>query len=210
MEIKNISHGQHIDFETVTVEFSSMCSVTTVFKYVKNLAAEQKVSIVIPQALEQKNEDLREWSFLMRTEEPKHKTVIKYIGNNLVMYAKKVSGGSWFLVNHPPQIPHPSKDGPQKRPRNEESTNFAEDPSKKVMKTTHDPSASGTMAPQPEEKENDPASLAPPKPTGIPMPNFKPVPCYTKPSPLLTSSGSFWPDVARSPSTKANQNSENC
>ena len=113
MEIKNISHGQHIDFETVTVEFSSMCSVTTVFKYVKNLAAEQKVSIVIPQALEQKNEDLREWSFLMRTEEPKHKTVIKYIGNNLVMYAKKVSGGSWFLVNHPPQIPHPSKDGPQ-------------------------------------------------------------------------------------------------
>ena len=87
MDIKQITHGQEIDFETATVEFVSMGAVNTVFKYVKNLAPEQQVSIVVPTALVAKHEELKSWSFHLRNTEPKHKTVIKYIGNDLVMYA---------------------------------------------------------------------------------------------------------------------------
>ena len=45
---KNIFHNPEIDFQTVTVEFTNMHPVNTVFKYVKNLAPEQKVYIFIP------------------------------------------------------------------------------------------------------------------------------------------------------------------
>ena len=102
--IKNISHSEEVDFQTVTVEFPNICPVNTVFKYVRNLTPEQKVNIHIPAVLEPKHDELRNWSFHLRTAEPKHKTVIKYLGHDLAMYAKRLDRSNWFLVTSPPGV----------------------------------------------------------------------------------------------------------
>ena len=199
MDIKQITHGQEIDFETATVEFVSMSAVNTVFKYVKNLAPEQQVSIVVPTALVAKHEELKSWSFHLRNTEPKHKTVIKYIGNDLVMYAKKVGGQNWFLVNKPPHVHAHTQLGSVKRVRDDNLPSNT-DPAKKSKQVYSSNSGPSPSAPA-LLLENPPSTSS-----GIPKPSIITVPCYSKPSPLQTSSGGFWPDVSRSPSLKkANQ-----
>ena len=202
MDIKQITHGQEIDFETATVEFVSMSAVNTVFKYVKNLAPEQQVSIVVPTALVSKLEELKSWSFHLRNTDPKHKTVIKYIGNDLVMYAKKVGGQNWFPVNKPPHVHAHTQLGSVKRVR-DDNLSFNTDPAKKSKQVYSSNSGPSSSAPA-LLLENPPNTVS--GITGIPKPSIIPVPCYGKPSPLQTSSGGFWPDVSRSPSPKqANQ-----
>ena len=53
MKIKNLSYGSQRNFETITAEFENMASVYTVFKHVQNLKVEQKVSIVVPDVLDE-------------------------------------------------------------------------------------------------------------------------------------------------------------
>ena len=196
IEIKQVEHGHDINFDTVTASFSSISSVNTIFKYVKNLEPQQRVSIAVPPVLEPKYDEFKSWSFHLRNVEPKHKTVIKYMGNDLVLYAKRVGSHSWFLVNSPPSTSTPTYnlDVTHKRPRDVETATFVPDPSKKLKKTVVE------NPPQPQAKDQPD-----PKPTGIPRPNFTPVPCHSQPPPLDTNSGAFWPDVTRSPSTRTSQ-----
>jgi hypothetical protein len=104
MQIKNISHNPEIDFQTVTVEFTNLHPVNTIFKYVKNLAPEQKVSIYIPDILAPKNENLKNHSYQLRNGPIKYKTVIKYVGNDIALYARKTGDRPWNLVTSPPQL----------------------------------------------------------------------------------------------------------
>ena len=194
IEIKEVAHGVEIDFDTVTVQFSSISSVNTIFKYVKNLAPDQKVSIAVPTVLETKYEEFKSWSFHMRNVEPKHKTVIKYMGNDLVMYAKRIDDPRWFLVHQPPTSAL-CQEAPQKRHREEEIRTFS---AKKVKKVTSD----CTTIPPPTEQLNS-------KPTSIPRPLFTPVPCHSKPLGPDNPTGTFWPDVTRSPSSRTHQQSGN-
>ena len=196
LEIKQVDHGHDIDFDTVTASFSSISSVNTIFKYVKNLEPEQRVSIAVPPVLEPKYEEFKSWSFHLRNVEPKHKTVIKYMGNDLALYAKRVGGRSWFLVNSPPTTITTTNnlDQPHKRPRDAETITFVSDSSRKLKKVVVE------NPPHPSAKDQPD-----PKPTGLPRPNFTPVPCHSQPSPPETNSGTFWPDVTRSPSTRTSQ-----
>ena len=63
MKIKSIYHSQEVEFQKVTVEFDNICPVNTIFKYVKNLAPGQKVSIFIPEVLSARNDELQNLSF---------------------------------------------------------------------------------------------------------------------------------------------------
>jgi hypothetical protein len=203
MEIRNILHHQEIDFQTVTVEFSNMCPVNTIFKYVKNLSPEQKVSIFIPDVLSYKHENLKSQSYQLRNGPVKYKTVIKYVGNDVALYAKKPCDRSWTLVTDPSQLLQLPFDTFQKRPRENENESTGIDSSKKAKKDDDTPA--DTTAITDLEK-------TPPKSSGIPKPLFQTVPCFTnaKPSLLHTPGGGFWkPDDPRSP-TPLRQDSGNC
>lgn len=191
MNIKNISHNQEIEFQTVTVEFINICPVNTIFKYVKNLAPEQKVSINIPEILEPKHDELKNWSYHLRNSEPRHKTVVKYLGHDIALYAKKTGSRNWSLITSPPQI---QTQVYQKRPRDEESDSVDKDISKKPKNDSND-----TLKPSDNElgdhcvKSDAEDTHADEKASGIPKPTFKPVPCYSKPqpSPRHTPHGGF-------------------
>ena len=139
MEIRNILHHQEIDFQTVTVEFSNMCPVNTIFKYVKNLAPEQKVSIFIPDVLNYIHENLKSQSYQLRNGPAKYKTVIKYVGNDVALYAKKPCDRSWTLVTDPSQLLQLPVDTFQKRPRENENESTGIDTSKKAKKDDDTP-----------------------------------------------------------------------
>ena len=193
MNIKNIYHSQEIEFQTVTVEFMNICPVNTIFKYVKNLAPEQKVSINIPEILEPKHDELKNWSYHLRNSEPRHKTVIKFLGNDIALYAKKIGSRNWSLITSPPQIQPQSY---QKRPRDDESDD-SNDTNRKALKPSDaDIGEHSVKAINANTDE---------KTSGIPKPTFKPVPCYSKPqpSPMHTPGGGFWkPEETCSPSSK--------
>ena len=82
----------------VTVEFSTLKHVKTIFKFVKNLSPGKKVSPLIPPVLSAKYDDLQSQAYHVRNGKIRHKTVIKYHGNTLVLYAKPTNSGSWQLV----------------------------------------------------------------------------------------------------------------
>ena len=140
MLIRNISHSQEIDFQTISVEFYNMCPVNTIFKYVKNLAPEQKVSIFIPDILASRNEKLKNLSYQMRNDDHiKHKTVIKYLGYDLCLQAKRPGDRSWFTVTPPLQNIQPAPKYAPKRHRVEDSDHSDDDSNKKVKKTSENP-----------------------------------------------------------------------
>jgi hypothetical protein len=198
MKIINISHGQEIDFQTITVEFSNMCPVNTIFKHVKNLAVEQKVSIFIPDVLAPSHEELKHQAYQLRNDSStKHKTVIKYLGNSLALYAKKPSDRRWLLVKTPPMdIPTHT----EKRPRNNDP---ADDEVAKKAKNVD--SHMGDPQSPSNSTENAQQSL-------LPKPTFATVPSYSRPTPsaLHTPGGGFWmQDDPRSPAPHV-PHSENC
>ena len=160
-----------------------MCPVNTIFRFVRNLAPEQKVSIVIPDILADKNEELKSQAFALRNGVPRHKTVIKFLGNTLALYSKKLNDRRWLLVTSPPQVP-PQQDTAHKRSR-EESDNET-DAVKKSKPTATDQENLVDKHQVDTFAQNE-------KP-GIPIPTFKPVPCYSKPpthqcKPTVVASG---------------------
>ena len=195
MMIKTISHYQEIDFQRVTVEFTNICPVNTIFKYVKNLSPEQKVSLYIPPVLEPRHEELKNYSYHLRNSEPRHKTVIKFLGYDLALYSKKPSQRNWLHVTNPSLYPvRPSEH--QKRNREESDTEHDDEPKK-------------------SKKYEMTAEIQPLKAqtsgSGLPKPQFKTVPSHSKPllSPCHTPGGGFWqPDDPRSPAPKTD--SGNC
>ena len=97
----------------ISVEFSNMRSVSTIFKHVKNLLPGQKVSIFIPPVLDARYEELKTQSFHLRNGRMRNQTVIKYSGNNLALYTRLANITDWQLVTPAPphigRVPHTSK-----------------------------------------------------------------------------------------------------
>ena len=199
MEIKTITHAQEIDFQTVTVEFANMCPVNTIFRYVKNLAPEQKVFISIPTPLEPRYNVLHNHAYQLRNGQPKYRTVIKFIGNDLALYAKKLSEKNWQIVTTQPNpTPLVSQDKTLKRPRDEENDSPDDDPLKKTKKAVIIDETLSDQNKEAEPADADTKSVTKQNASGIPKPSFSTVPCHSKPaiSPHQTVAGGFWPSVA--------------
>ena len=209
MEIKKISHNEEIEFSEARVEFSNMCPVNTVFKYVRNLPSGHKVSIFVPPILEGKYSDLLYGSYYLRNGSPKHKCVIKYLGNDLVLSAKTLDNNSrWSLVTDPTQHAKPPKKDTLKRPRDVEADSDTCDENKKAK---NDAAENTNNSDSGHDKTPDNHNLTT---TGIPKPKFHTVPCYKPlpaPSLLHTPGGGFWnADDPRSPNPlRSNPNSGN-
>ena len=189
MVIKKIWHSQELEFQKISVEFSNICPVNTIFKYVKNLDPEQKVSIFIPTVLEALSVELNNIAYHLRNSEPRQKTVIKYYGYSLALYSKTQVERNWRHVPIQSALPCPPAK-PRKRSR---ATNDTDDdikrPNKDAIQTTI-----------PTSTQNAQPSLC-----GIPKPSFNLVPCHSKPkpSPCLTPVGGYWSaDDPRSPAPK--------
>ena len=129
------------------------------------------------------NEEINSQAFALRNGVPRHKTVIKFLGNTLALYSRKPNDRRWLLVTSPPQVP-PQQDTAHKRSR-EESDNETDavkksKPTATVQENLVDKHQVDTFA-QNEKPE-------------IPIPTFKPVPCYSKPpthqcKPTVVASG---------------------
>ena len=102
MATSSILYQQEIDPDKISVEFSDIESVKTIFRYVKNLSPGQKVSNFIPTVLNDKYMCLQSQAYQIRNGNIRHKTVIKYHGNTLALYAKPMNIGSWQLVSDKP------------------------------------------------------------------------------------------------------------
>ena len=139
--------------------------------------------------------NLKKISYHLRNSEPRHKTVIKFLGYDLALYSKKPSQRNWLHVTNPSLYPvRPSEH--QKRNREESDTEHDDEPKK-------------------SKKYEMTAEIQPLKAqtsgSGLPKPQFKTVPSHSKPllSPCHTPGGSFWqPDDPRSPAPKTD--SGNC
>ena len=90
--------------EKITVRFSDIRHVKTIFRFVKNLASGEKVYITIPSVLSAKYDDLQTQTYHLRNGNIRQKTVIKYLGNSIAHYAKSPNSSNWQLV--PPDRPH--------------------------------------------------------------------------------------------------------
>ena len=99
-------HG--INSGQVSVKFPTLKQVKTVFKYVKNLSPGQKVSPLIPPVLSAKYDRLQAQAYHIRNGKLRHKTVIKYHGTTLALYAKPSNSDCWQLVPEQsnPLLPH--------------------------------------------------------------------------------------------------------
>ena len=103
MEISKIWLHEETNFGRISVEFLTLRSVRTIFKYVRNLSPGQKVKIFIPPVLAVKHEQLKSQAFHLRNGETRCKTVIKFSGNDLALYTRMTNTTSWQLVHqdHP-------------------------------------------------------------------------------------------------------------
>ena len=104
LDICNISCLHQDVPEKITVSFSNISHVKTIFRFVRNLAPGQKVSITIPSVLSAKHDDLQTQAYHLRNGNIRHKTVIKYLGNSIALYARSPNSSNWQLV--PPDRPH--------------------------------------------------------------------------------------------------------
>ena len=205
MVISNIRHKEEIDFDMILVEFSTMSPVNTIFKYVRNLAPGQKVSIFIPPVLLSRHDDLVNLAYPLRNGPVRHKTVVKYLGNSLALYARKDNARNWQLVSDQPIVSSLSVTAvpPIKRPRAENSDNEIEtDDAKKPRKSSSDDELEPPKNATPAVVVPSPENSTPP--SSIPKPILNTVPNYFKPKSLLqTQLGGFWPaNDPRSPDPK--------
>ena len=173
MTINKIWHNLELDFQKISAEFSNICPVNTIFKYVKNLETEQKVTLFIPTVLEPQSDELNNIAYHLRNSEPRQKTVIKYLGYNLALYSKLPGDKNWRHVPTQPALPYslgrpriPSKRG------REANDSDDDDPKNSKKDKTHTIKATTTQIVQPSF-------------SGIPKPSFNPVPCYNKPKPYI-------------------------
>ena len=93
LQVKNISFSEP---NVLTVEFSSTLNVKVIFKYARNLKEGQRISIHVPKSLAARYDDLRNQAFFLRNESTtKHKTLIKYTGYELFLYARSHLDEDW-------------------------------------------------------------------------------------------------------------------
>ena len=97
MAISNIWYSDEKD-DAVSVMFSNVSSVKTIFKYVRNLSPGQKVSINVPPVLSDRYKHLQSQSYHIRNGTIRQSTVIKYSGNDLVLLAKMPDSHIWKIV----------------------------------------------------------------------------------------------------------------
>ena len=197
MSISNIWHKEELDFDQISVEFSSISSVNTIFKYVKNLSPDQKVSISIPPVLQSRYDDLFDQAYHLRNGPVRHKTVIKFLGDNLALYTKKSTSRNWQLVNDITFPPLSTLAAPAKRYRDSHSDRDSQedDAKKSKVNTSENDSESDEVT---ETEKNDTPKIvltaAVNVTSGIPKPSLNTVPNYFKPkTPLQTQQGGFWP-----------------
>ena len=96
LNILDISHQQ--DLASLTVVFSEMKHVKSIFRYVRNLSPGKKVSLTIPPMLTERYSSLLTQAYYSRNGNVRHKTVIKFLDNSLALYAKPCNASSWQLV----------------------------------------------------------------------------------------------------------------
>ena len=209
MTINKIWHNLELDFQKISAEFSNICPVNTIFKYVKNLEPEQKVSLFIPTVLEPQYEELNNIAYHLRNSEPRQKTVIKYLGCSLALYSRLPSEKNCCHVITQTTQPYSLAKTIIPLKRGRESNDSDDDDSKKTKKEKYQ--TTKAAADQKTNKEKSQTTKAAtdqtvqPSFSGIPKPSFNPVPCYNKPksSPCLTPGGGFWStDDPRSPAPK--------
>jgi hypothetical protein len=75
MATSSILYQQEIDPHKISVEFSDIESVKTIFRYVKNLSPGQKVSNFIPTVLNDKHKCLQSQAYQIRNGNIRHKTL---------------------------------------------------------------------------------------------------------------------------------------
>ena len=93
---QNITHSP--GRSEVSVLFPSLRIVKTIFQHVKNLPAGDKVSPFIPQILESQYKTLKNKAYLLRHSDNPQKTVIRYQGSSLNLYARAPSSSTWHFV----------------------------------------------------------------------------------------------------------------
>ena len=81
--------------DRLTVEFTDIKQVKTVFKYVKNLPHGFQVSPFIPGVLSELYSQLQDQAYHIRNGAIHHKTVIKYVGNTLALFVRPVNTSIW-------------------------------------------------------------------------------------------------------------------
>ena len=92
----SVSH--HHEGSTMSVVFSKLDDVKTIYRFVRNLPTGVRVSNYIPPCLANKNKFLKNRAYHLRNGETPHRTVIGYQGNTLELFAKKVGAAEWQKV----------------------------------------------------------------------------------------------------------------
>ena len=105
MNISNIWHTKESGFDKISVQFSSISQANTIFKYAKNLSPGQRVLLSIPPVLHDRHSDLLSQAYHLRNGKIRHQTVIKYLGNDLVLHTKMHNSRNWQLVPDKPPSP---------------------------------------------------------------------------------------------------------
>ena len=98
LDLSNIQYHEEANPVGISVQFSDLKHVKTVFRYVRNLPHGQKVSPMIPAVLSGKYRSLLSQAYYIRNGNISHQTVIKFLGNTLALYAKPTGAFTWQLV----------------------------------------------------------------------------------------------------------------
>ena len=103
LDISYLSHKNEI-----TAVFLTNDHVRTIFRHVKNLPPSCKVSLAIPPALSRRYKQLCAMAYHLRHGITRQKTVIRYHGTSLALFAKPAqadSSSSWQLITPRPAQP---------------------------------------------------------------------------------------------------------
>ena len=108
----------------ITAVFATHEHVKNIFKHVKNLSPGEKISPCIPPVLYSRYKQLRHEAYNLRNGSIPHKTVIRYQGNSLALYAKPTQSQTWQQVVEPRVEPNPPSLGAEYTPVNSNKKNL--------------------------------------------------------------------------------------
>ena len=94
----------HPNSDKITVTFPTSVEVKTIFRYVRNLSPGQKVSLHIPPNLVSSYSDLQNRAYKLRHDEIPKKTVIRYWGDSLALFARQPGDIRWVHVHSCPSV----------------------------------------------------------------------------------------------------------
>ena len=96
------------DKNEITAAFLTYDHVKTIFRHVKNLPPSYKVSLSIPPALSRRYKQLCAMAYHLRNGITRHKTVIRYHGTSLALFARPAQpdlSSSWQQITPRPAQP---------------------------------------------------------------------------------------------------------